>query len=45
LVVAAGANVNSADRQGVTPLQHAQNRYCRAIVEILARRPVQRPGS
>jgi len=36
LLVAAGANVNIADRQGVTPRQHAQNRNYRAIVEILA---------
>src|SRR5262245_41874085 len=39
LLVAAGANVNIADRQGVTPLQHAQNRNYRAIAAILAWRP------
>jgi ankyrin repeat protein len=37
LLVAAGANVKIADRQGVTPLQHAQNRNFRAIEAILAR--------
>ena len=39
LLVAAGANVKIADRQGVTPLEHARQRNYRAIVEILARRP------
>jgi ankyrin repeat protein len=39
LLVAAGANVKIADRQGVTPLEHARRRNYRAIVEILARRP------
>jgi ankyrin repeat protein len=37
LLVAAGANVKMADRQGVTPLQHAQNRNFRAIEAVLAR--------
>src|SRR5262245_25348409 len=37
LLVTAGANVNIADRQGVTPLQHAQSRNYRAISGILAR--------
>lgn len=37
LLVAAGANVNIADRQGVTPLQHARERNHRAIVGILER--------
>lgn len=35
LVVAAGANVNLADNQGVTPLAHARQRGQRAIVAIL----------
>jgi ankyrin repeat protein len=39
LLVAGGANVKIADRQGVTPLEHARRRNYRAIVEILARRP------
>ena len=39
LLVAAGANVKIADRQGVTPLEHARQRNYTAIVEILARRP------
>jgi uncharacterized protein len=39
LLVAAGANVKIADRQGVTPLEHARRHNYRAIVEILARRP------
>jgi hypothetical protein len=37
LLVAAGANVNIADRQGVTPLAHARNRDFRAIAAILER--------
>jgi ankyrin repeat protein len=37
LLVDARASVNIADRQGVTPLQHAQNRNYRAIAGILAR--------
>jgi ankyrin repeat protein len=39
LLAAAGANVKIADRQGVTPLEHARQRNYRAIVEILAGRP------
>jgi uncharacterized protein len=35
LVVAAGANVNLADNQGVTPLAHARQRGQRAIIAIL----------
>jgi ankyrin repeat protein len=37
LLVAAGANVNITDRQGVTPLQHARNRNFQTIAAILAR--------
>jgi hypothetical protein len=37
LLVAAGANPNIADRQGVTPLAHAQQRNYRAIIGILTR--------
>jgi ankyrin repeat protein len=37
LLVAGGANVNIPDRQGVTPLAHAQHRNFRAIAAILAR--------
>jgi ankyrin repeat protein len=37
LLVAAGANVKIADRQGVTPLEHARQRNYRAIAEILGR--------
>jgi ankyrin repeat protein len=39
LLVGAGANVKIADRQGVTPLEHARQRNYRAIVEVLSRRP------
>jgi ankyrin repeat protein len=35
LLVAAGADVNLSDRQGVTPLAHAQQRGQRRIAEIL----------
>ncbi len=35
MLVAAGANVNIADRQGVTPLQHARERRYREIASIL----------
>ena len=35
LLVARGANVNIADRDGVTPLQHARSRGQTAIVGIL----------
>ena len=35
LLVAAGADVNLPDREGVTPLAHAQQRGQRAIAEIL----------
>src|SRR5215207_3515013 len=34
-LVQAGANVNIADRQGVTPLQHARDRGYAAMIEIL----------
>lgn len=34
-LVSAGANVNIADRSGVTPLQHARNRGFAAMVKIL----------
>ena len=36
MVVAAGANVNLADRQGTTPLAHARSRGQRDIAAILA---------
>lgn len=35
LLVEAGANVNLADGNGVTPLQHARQQDCTAIAEIL----------
>ena len=35
LLVEAGANVNIADRDGVTPLAHAQRRNYSAMVRIL----------
>jgi ankyrin repeat protein len=34
-LVQAGANVNIADRQGVTPLQHARSRGYAAMIKIL----------
>lgn len=34
-VIAAGANVNLADKEGVTPLAHARQRNQQAMVEIL----------
>lgn len=37
-LVEAGADVKIADRQGVTPLQHARSRGYGAIADILARR-------
>jgi hypothetical protein len=37
LLVAHGANVNIADREGVTPLQHARRRNYARMVEILQR--------
>jgi ankyrin repeat protein len=37
LLVDAGANVNIADRQGVTPLQHARRSGYKAMVAILER--------
>jgi ankyrin repeat protein len=37
MLVAAGANVNIADRQGVTPLQHSRERRYRDIASILER--------
>ncbi|MBX9758973.1 MAG: ankyrin repeat domain-containing protein [Beijerinckiaceae bacterium] len=37
-LVEAGADINIADRQGVTPLQHARSRDYKTIAEILARR-------
>ncbi|MDH7794452.1 MULTISPECIES: ankyrin repeat domain-containing protein [unclassified Beijerinckia] len=36
LVVAAGANVNLADRDGVTPLTHAQRRGQTVVAQVLA---------
>ncbi len=41
LLVGAGANVNIADRQGVTPLEHARQRNYRAIAGILERSGVR----
>ena len=38
LLVEAGANVNIADREGVTPLQHAKRRGYAAMVRILEAR-------
>ena len=38
LLVEAGANVNLADREGVTPLQHARRRGFREMVRILEAR-------
>ncbi len=35
LLIAHGANVNIADKQGVTPLAHAEQRGQRAIGEML----------
>lgn len=35
LLVDAGANVNLADREGVTPLQHARSRRFSKIEKIL----------
>lgn len=35
ILVAAGADVNIADNEGITPLQHAKNRNLDAIVQIL----------
>jgi ankyrin repeat protein len=35
MVIAAGANVNLADAQGVTPLAHARSRGQRAIIDLL----------
>ncbi len=35
MVVAAGASVNLADRDGVTPLRHARQRGQAAIVKLL----------
>jgi hypothetical protein len=35
LLVAVGANVNLADREGVTPLQHARSRGYKEIEKIL----------
>jgi hypothetical protein len=37
LLVAGGANVNIADREGVTPLAHARGRGFRAMAEVLER--------
>jgi hypothetical protein len=37
MLVAAGANVNIADRQSMTPLQHARDRRYREIASILER--------
>lgn len=41
LLVAAGANVNLADGQGVTPLAHAQQRGQRAIAALLLKAGAQ----
>ena len=41
LLVEAGANVNLADREGVTPLQHARRRGFREMVRILEARGAQ----
>ena len=38
LLVEAGANVNIADREGVTPLRHAKRRGFREMVRILEAR-------
>jgi len=35
LVLAAGANVNLADRDGVTPLAHARRRGQSAVAQLL----------
>ena len=43
LLVEAGADVELADRDGVTPLQHARDRGYEEIAAILAR-AVRRPG-
>ena len=37
LLVAAGADIDRPDRQGVTPLAHAQQRGQAAIAELLRR--------
>ena len=49
LLIAHGANVNLADRQGVTPLAHAEQRGQRAIAEMLRaagarEKPLARPA-
>ena len=41
MVVAAGANVNLADRDGITPLRHARTRGQTAIVQILEKAGAQ----
>lgn len=41
-LVEAGADVNIADKNGVTPLQHAKNRSLDEIVEILSKTSVQK---
>ena len=41
LLVDAGANVQLADKQGITPLAHARERGYQAIVNILQRRAVR----
>ncbi|MNF10383.1 Ankyrin repeat protein [compost metagenome] len=38
LLVDAGADLNIADNDGVTPIQHAKNRGYRKISDILERR-------
>ena len=35
ILVDAGSNVNIADKDGITPLQHAKNRSMKEIIEIL----------
>ena len=37
LLVARGANVNRADRDGVTPLAHARRRGSAGMVELLTK--------
>jgi ankyrin repeat protein len=42
LLIAHGADVNLADKQGVTPLAHAERRGQRAISELLRAAQAQR---
>ena len=41
MVIAAGASVNLADRDGVTPLRHARQRGQQAIVQLLEKAGAQ----